>query len=196
MNKFRHYLIGRKFILLTDSNVTKYMKSSSDPPRSIAASALESLEFDYQVVHVPGPRHQAADFMSRTAARQSSIDEVTLRAQERVYMAIKAGDSVHHQIQEQVRLVVLRSKIKAPLPPPRIDAMDDIVFQSGADDSIQLGREDWDSGQVRDDHIKKLKTDLLAAKKINLAGKSVQIPCSRSLDQQDRCVLVQLQAAR
>ena len=177
MNKFRHYLIGRRFILLTDSNVTKYMKSSSDPPRSIAASALESLEFDYQVVHVPGPRHQAPDFMSRTAARQSPVDELTLKAQERVYMAIKAGDSIHHRIQEQVRMVVLRSKIKTPLPPPGVDAMQDIVFQSGADDSIQLGREDWEQGQVRDEHIKKLKLDLLAMSKINLSGKSVQLPC-------------------
>ena len=83
--KYRHYLIGRKFTLLTDQSVLKHMTHSSNPPRALAASVLESQEFDYVVTHVPGTRHQAPDFMSRVAARNSEVDIITMNNQEREY---------------------------------------------------------------------------------------------------------------
>ena len=70
MAHFRHYLVGREFTLLTDCNALKALrgegKSLTGP---IGRWAIEVQEYEFKVEHVPGRQHQAADFMSRTAAR-------------------------------------------------------------------------------------------------------------------------------
>ena len=86
MTYFRQYLIGRQFTLLTDQIVLKYLKRKDEPLGVIAAYALESLEFDYIVQHVPGKKHVVPDFMSRISAREEEPDLVTFENQERVYM--------------------------------------------------------------------------------------------------------------
>jgi transposase InsO family protein len=135
MNKYRHYLIGRKFTLMTDQEVMKYMSKSSDPPKSIAASVLESMEFDYAVVHVPGTQNGAPDFLSRVAARTSDIDQATFDHQERVYMKMYVQ----------------------PEPNP-----EDVEFQNGYDNPAPLSRDDWEQGQASDPRINGIRTHLLA----------------------------------
>ena len=51
---------------------------------------MESQEFDWIVEHVPGKQHQAADYMSRVAARHSPPDYSTFEKQEAVYMGLSA----------------------------------------------------------------------------------------------------------
>ena len=140
----------------------KYMKKTSDPPRSISASVLESLEFDFHVVHVPGNRHQAADFMSRTSARQSSVDKTTLKRQERVYMAIR-------------QMTILRSGLKKPLP-QRIIVEDNLEFQFGEDDALIIGRDEWEAGQAQDEHIQAIRKCLIGAPAVDQAGAIVTLP--------------------
>jgi hypothetical protein len=86
MMYFRHYLIGTQFTLLTDQIVLKYLKQKDDVRGVIAAFALESLEFDYTIKHVPGKKHVLPDFLSRISARDSPPDVETFAKQERVYM--------------------------------------------------------------------------------------------------------------
>ena len=163
MAHFRHDLIGRKFTLLTDCEVMKYMKKTADPPRSIAASVLESMEFDYAVVHVPGPRHLAPDFMSRVAARQSQDDELTRKRQERVYMATTTNTRSQAYLSIRQTGVLLSLQDTPPIP---------------GNDYI-LGREDWDSGQSTDTHIMSLRHALLGESKIHLDGRNVISPCTK-----------------
>ena len=140
MNTFRHYLIGRKFTLLTDQSVLRHMLNNSNPPRALAASVLESQEFDYVIKHVPGPRHQAPDFMSRTGARQSEVDLHTMECQEKVYMNVMQ----HLTLRQPVKLNSRRAPIiNAP----------DIEFQDGAESIMLLGREDWEKSQQQDSCI-------------------------------------------
>jgi transposase InsO family protein len=148
MNKFRHYLIGRRFTLLTDQSVLKHMLHNSNPPRSIAASVLESQEFDYVVKHVPGPRHQAPDFMSRVAARSSEVDNLTFDRQEKVYMNVVQHLRLRHAAKPHPRRVPV---INAP----------DVEFQEGEEKVMILGREDWISGQLSDSYITDLRKSLL-----------------------------------
>jgi transposase InsO family protein len=160
MNHYRHYLIGRKFTLLTDQAVMKYMKQTTNPPRAIASAVLESMEFEYAVVHVPGPRHQAPDFMSRVAARQSDIDHTTLQQQERVYMTIQQ----HHSF----------NKVQ-PLPPKRPLDEPQIEFNTPPEPPSLLSRQDWETSQAADSHISQLRQDIEHV----ATPSQPSLPCSR-----------------
>jgi len=92
MTKFRHYLIGREFTLLTDQIVLKHLRAKTEPSGVIAQFALESLEFDFVVQHVKGSMHILPDFLSRPAARNAEIDHDTFNKQERVYMTVNAEE--------------------------------------------------------------------------------------------------------
>ena len=62
---FRHYLLGRKFLLRTDHGSLRWLFNFKDPVGQVARwlEALSQYTFDIQ--HRPGRNHQNADSMSR-----------------------------------------------------------------------------------------------------------------------------------
>ena len=62
---FRHYLLGRKFTIVTDHSALRWMHSFKDPD-GLTARWLEKLAaFDYEVQHRPGKSIGHADGLSR-----------------------------------------------------------------------------------------------------------------------------------
>ena len=141
MNRFRHYLIGKRFTLLTDQVVLKHMKNNLNPPRSIMASILESQEFDYDVTHVAGTRHQAPDFMSRVAARQSPVDTETIQRQNQVYMNL-THPTVYRAISQRV------------VNPPSSE------FQDGPSPVSIIGYDDWVTEQRNDSYVRGIRKSI------------------------------------
>jgi len=69
VREFRHYLLGKHFVVRTDHQALKWLFSLSEP-RGRLARWLETLaEFDFDILHRPGRDHGNADSLSRKAAR-------------------------------------------------------------------------------------------------------------------------------
>jgi transposase InsO family protein len=67
---FRHYLLGRPFVLRTDHASLKWLRSFKSPEGQVARW-LEALEeYQMEVVHRPGKKHQNADALSREGCVQ------------------------------------------------------------------------------------------------------------------------------
>ena len=66
IKKNRHYLIGKKFIIRTDSRILSYLHAKRTPKnRKLLNWALELSEFDYEIVHIPGSLNGISDCLSR-----------------------------------------------------------------------------------------------------------------------------------
>ena len=70
MKKWRHLLLDRKFILMTDHANLTYLKGSSDP--KVLRWMVSVQEFDFSVVHVKGKDNVVADAFSRLCVLRSS----------------------------------------------------------------------------------------------------------------------------
>jgi hypothetical protein len=70
---FKHYLLGRKFLIRTDHSALRWLRRT---PEAIGQQArwLEILEgFDYDIIHRAGRLHGNADAMSRVPCRQCQM---------------------------------------------------------------------------------------------------------------------------
>lgn len=62
---FRHYLLGRRFILRTDHNSLVWLMRFKHIEGQLARWLEELAQFDMQIVHRPGRKHSNADGVSR-----------------------------------------------------------------------------------------------------------------------------------
>ncbi|GFR10146.1 retrovirus-related Pol polyprotein from transposon opus [Trichonephila clavata] len=87
--KFRLYLLGHKFELITDNYTTAYVVSKSAINRKFARYLVDLAQFDFSTVHRPGKQNVIADHLSRfptppvcltvTASHESEIYTKQLR---------------------------------------------------------------------------------------------------------------------
>ena len=63
--KFRHYLLGRPFVVRTDHNSLTWLMSFKNTEGQLAGWMEELSQFDMSVVHRPGKYHINADALSR-----------------------------------------------------------------------------------------------------------------------------------
>ena len=61
VKQFRQYLLGHKFILITDHQPLKWLKTTKDPPPKIARWVMTLQEYDFNVQYRAGKHHQNAD---------------------------------------------------------------------------------------------------------------------------------------
>jgi site-specific DNA-cytosine methylase/transposase InsO family protein len=71
MKIFRPYLIGRKFSLVTDHAPLKWLMTNYNHTGQYARWCLIMQEYDFEVHHRAGTRHQNADALSRLPSGQS-----------------------------------------------------------------------------------------------------------------------------
>ena len=64
---FRHYLYGRHFTVRTDHNALKWLQSFKEPEGQVARWLETLSQYDYEIKHRPGKKHQNADALSRNA---------------------------------------------------------------------------------------------------------------------------------
>ena len=67
---FKHFLLGRKFLVRTDNSAVRYwmrlQSSSYDAQGQTARWMVRLAAFDFDIKHRPGKQHGNADGMSRT----------------------------------------------------------------------------------------------------------------------------------
>ena len=77
--KFRHYLYGTYFVLETDARVlvSQLNQSGTDLPGALLTRWLAWIRlFDFEVKHVPGRKHTAADGLSRRPAAAHEVEDL------------------------------------------------------------------------------------------------------------------------
>ena len=65
IKKFRHYLLGREFVLVTDHHALCLLQTMKDPKGKLGQWLLELSEHRYKVIHKSGVLHVDADALSR-----------------------------------------------------------------------------------------------------------------------------------
>ena len=65
IQKFRPYLEGYRFTVITDHSSLRWLHNLKNPTGRLARWALELLEYDYEVIHRKGALHHVPDALSR-----------------------------------------------------------------------------------------------------------------------------------
>jgi hypothetical protein len=91
LDKFRHYLLGRRFLLKTDHAALKYVFNGAAHNTKLARWALKVQEFAFDLVHIPGRENCVADALSRPA-EWSPIDEWNADVQKGVYVRVSGEE--------------------------------------------------------------------------------------------------------
>ena len=66
---FRHYLLGRKFVVRTDHQSLKWLQNFKDAEGQVARWQEFLQEYDFECIHRPGKQHSNADALSRRPYR-------------------------------------------------------------------------------------------------------------------------------
>ena len=69
--KFRHYLIAKKFTLRTDNRVLTFTKTSKS--KKLANWALQLSDFDFDIIHIPSKHNAISDYFSRLHDNVNSV---------------------------------------------------------------------------------------------------------------------------
>ena len=73
INKFRHYLLGKKFTFHVDHSALLYLVSKQELTGKLARWTLLLQEFEFDILHRPGVQHAIADYLSRLESGEEGI---------------------------------------------------------------------------------------------------------------------------
>ncbi|GFV06658.1 transposon Tf2-8 polyprotein [Trichonephila clavipes] len=79
LKKFRNYLIGNKFKIVTDCSAFQKTMSKKQLTPKIARWALFLEDFNYEIIHHPGKQMEHVDCLSRHPVMTITYDEITTK---------------------------------------------------------------------------------------------------------------------
>ena len=84
--KFRIYLVGKKFLLLTDNKAVEliYKNPKSKPPARISRFNLRLMDLEFDIEHKPG-KDSIADYLSRHWLKSEETNRETYLAEQYIY---------------------------------------------------------------------------------------------------------------
>lgn len=81
IRKFRCYLEGYSFTVITDHSSLRWLHNLKNPTGRLARWALELLEYDFTIIHRKGALHHVPDALSRTPENDIADGEAAKRMQ-------------------------------------------------------------------------------------------------------------------
>lgn len=108
---FRPYLLGRKFTLRTDHGSLTWLAHFKEPEGQLARWLEQLQEFDFEICHRPGKKHQNADAMSRLPCKQCgrpSHDEVPIEDVSVGALVTQPGCPLKERTCEEIRSLQLK----------------------------------------------------------------------------------------
>ena len=77
LNHWRHYLLGAKTYVSTDSSAMTWIQTCPHPSPRQARWLAKFAEYDMEIKHIPGKLNTAADSLTRTAFEEATLAPVT-----------------------------------------------------------------------------------------------------------------------
>ena len=93
---FKHYLLGREFILRTDHGSLTWLHRFKDPDGQVCRWLQQLGSYNFKIIHRPGNRHSNADAMSRLPVENGNEDDVVCRQCKRRINEVYDGESETH----------------------------------------------------------------------------------------------------
>lgn len=93
---FKHYLLGREFILRTDHGSLTWLHRFRDPDGQVCRWLQQLSAFDFKIIHRPGKRHSNADALSRLPSNYANDSEEVCRQCNRRLSDIYDGKQQSH----------------------------------------------------------------------------------------------------
>ena len=75
MKRYRHYLLGRRFLVRTDHSALRSLMKTKDPEGQTARWLETLASFNFEIQHRPGKRHTNADALSRIPVRKEKTEK-------------------------------------------------------------------------------------------------------------------------
>ena len=150
MRHFRHYLLGRHFVLRTDHSSLKWLRSFKEPEGQIARWLESMQEFDFEVMHRKGVLHNNADSLSRHPGvlqdkEQQHQDGLVGEETSLVMATLTAQPVLTERSPKEIRALQLTDTVLGPL----MEAMEanqkpEAATTRGKDRSYTLLLQQWD----------------------------------------------------
>lgn len=76
MHQYRHYLLGKRFLLRTDHGSLKWLFNFKDPQGQVARWLEVLSQYNFDIQHRAGKKHQNADGLSRKDGEEVSCEHI------------------------------------------------------------------------------------------------------------------------
>ena len=89
LKKFRPYLFGRKFTVITDHCGLCFLMNAKDLENRLARWSLKIMDYDFDIVYNKGAKHQDADFLSRNPFKVEREKEKCEKGQDLLISSVR-----------------------------------------------------------------------------------------------------------
>ena len=157
---FKYYLLGRPFIVRTDHSALQWMRTSFNLTGQLYRWSAEISDYDFEIQHRPGRKHQNADALSRYPypGRDTTINSALTDLDKEMYAKCgikppKSG-SLGKKLHADV-YVTTRSRAKKKASESNIVVREEIPFLNPAPNlestpAGDLGEDDLTKSQISD----------------------------------------------
>lgn len=118
LQKYRHYLLGANFKIITDCNAVRHALSKKEIIPRIGRWVLQTQEFSFEILHRPGKQMQHVDALSRNPITNATNDIPVIND----VMSITEGDWL----------------LSVQLQDPNICSIRDILLSGEAEENRQI----------------------------------------------------------
>ena len=94
VNQFKHYLLGRRFLLRTDHGSLRWLFGFKDPQGQVARWIEVLNQYDFEIKHRDGVKHLNADALSRR-------DDIELCSHSSISIGIKENCEICKELQDE-----------------------------------------------------------------------------------------------
>ena len=120
INKFMHYLLGKKFTFHVDHATLLYLVSKQMLTGKLARWMLLLQEFEFDIQHRPGTQHAVADYLSRLENGPDAVDgDDDFPDGAILHIEVEPPERMHAP-HEDKWLMEMSTFLSTGLPPPRM----------------------------------------------------------------------------
>lgn len=119
VTKFRPYLYGRTFSVVTDDRALCWLSSLKDPSGRLGRWALHLQEYSFQVHYKSGRLHKDADCLSRHPVEEHNLEDLD---SDSCMLSISALLDIVSEQRQDPSLVAIIDRLTSPSPDPSVRA--------------------------------------------------------------------------